>query len=98
MIEKRKEDYKFNQKLVYGVLWKHCSLPLQNSIRGTEKISATVQDKNVVSLRAEVKRLCDVYDRYPQECNSWLEAGNTFVESEIVIEGDVEMCAVRNSE
>jgi hypothetical protein len=28
------------------------------------------------------------YDRYLQECNAWLEAGNTFVESEIVIEGD----------
>jgi len=28
------------------------------------------------------------YDRYLQECNAWLEAGNTFVESEIVYEGD----------
>ena len=85
--------------------------------------SATVQDENVVSLWAEVKRLCTVgvmlnadpeklqrdadfrftkvhqlsyesvsmfYDRYLQECNAWLEAGNTFVESEIVYEGDVD--------
>ena len=60
MIEKRKEEYKFNKKLVYGVLWKNRSLPLQNSIRGTEGFSATVQDENVVSLWAEVKRLCTV--------------------------------------
>ena len=60
MIEKRKEEYKFNKKLVYGVLWKHCSLPLQNSIRGTEGFSVTVQHENVVSLWAEVKRLCTV--------------------------------------
>ena len=26
------------------------------------------------------------YDRYLQECNAWFEAGNSFVESEIVIE------------
>ena len=60
LIEKRREDYKFNKKLVYGVLWKHCSLPLQNSIRGTEGFSATVRDEDVVSLWAEVKRLCTV--------------------------------------
>ena len=30
------------------------------------------------------------YDRYLQECNAWLEAGNTFVKSEIVIEGDAD--------
>jgi hypothetical protein len=28
------------------------------------------------------------YDRYLQDCNAWLEAGNKFVESEIVYEGD----------
>ena len=28
--------------------------------------------------------------RYLQECNAWLEAGNTFVESEIVYEGDLD--------
>ena len=120
LIEKRREDYKFNKKLVYGVLWKHCSLPLQNSIRGTEGFSATVRDEDVVSLWAEEKRLSTVgvmlnadpeklqrdadfrftkvhqlsyesvsmfYDRYLQECNAWFEAGNTFVESEIVMEG-----------
>jgi hypothetical protein len=27
------------------------------------------------------------YDRYLQECNAWLEAGNTFIESEIIMEG-----------
>ena len=30
------------------------------------------------------------YDWYLQECNAWLEAGNTFVESEIVYEGDLD--------
>ena len=103
------------------MLWKHCSLPLQNSIRSTEGYAATVRDENVVSLWAEVKRLCTVgvnikadpekvqrdadfrfnkvhqlnyesvsmfYDRYLQEFNAWVEAGNTFVESEIIIEGD----------
>jgi len=28
------------------------------------------------------------YDQYLQEGNAWLEAGNVFVKSEIVIEGD----------
>ena len=42
------------------MLWKHCSLPLQNSIRGTEGFSATVRDEDVVSLWTEVKRLCIV--------------------------------------
>ena len=46
--------------MVCGVLWKHCSLPRQNSIRGTEGFSATVRDEDVVSLWAEVKRLCTV--------------------------------------
>ena len=32
----------------------------------------------------------DVLRSIPSECNAWLEAGNTFVESEIVIEGDVD--------
>ena len=60
MIDKRKEEYKFNEKLVYGVLWKHCSLLLQNSIRGDEGFSATVQDENVVFQWAEVQRFCTV--------------------------------------
>ena len=42
------------------MLWKHCSLPLQNLIRGTEGFSATVREEDVVSLWAEVKRLCTV--------------------------------------
>ena len=28
------------------------------------------------------------YDRYLQECNAWFEAGNIFVESEIVMQGN----------
>jgi len=28
------------------------------------------------------------YDRYLQECNAWFEAGNTFVESEKVMESN----------
>ena len=41
----KKEDYIFNNKSVYGVLWKLCSLSLQNSIRGTERFSGIIRRK-----------------------------------------------------
>ena len=35
MVMRREEEYLYDEKLSYGVLLKHCSLVLQNSIHGT---------------------------------------------------------------
>ena len=121
LVIKREDDYKFHKKLAYGILWKHCSLALQNSIRGTANYSETSSNENVSALWQEVKRLCTVgvmtnadpekvqrdadfrfvkvhqmsnesvssfYDRYLQEVNAWTEAGNAFVDAELIMEGE----------
>jgi hypothetical protein len=120
MILKREEEFKFNKKLAYGVLWKHCSLALQNSIRGIAEFERISSEEDVVTLWIEVKRLCTVgvvvnadpekvqrdadfrfmkvhqfynesvpafYDRYLQEVNAWIQAGNAFVDAELIMEG-----------
>ena len=48
LIEK-KRTIKSIKILIYGVLLKYCSLPLQNSIRGIEVFSATVRDEDVIT-------------------------------------------------
>ena len=121
MVMRREEEYLYNKKLSYGVLWKHCSLALQNSIRGTLDYTEMSETEDALQLWESVKKLCTVgvvtnadpdkvqrdadfrfsrvhqyasesvsgfYDRYLQEVGAWTEAGNAFVESEIIIEGD----------
>jgi hypothetical protein len=34
------------------------------------------------------------YDRYLQEVNAWIEAGNAFVDAELIMEGDGEDAAI----
>ena len=115
----REEEYLYNKKLSYGVLWKHCSLAFQNSIRGTIDHTQMSESEDAMQLWENVKRLCTVgvvtnadpdkvqqretadfrfsrvhqyasesvsgfYDRYLQEVGAWTEAGNAFVESEII--------------
>ena len=60
MILKREDEYNFNKKLSYGILWKHCSLALQNSIRGTSEYGYFSSLEDVSALWVEVKRLCTV--------------------------------------
>jgi hypothetical protein len=121
LVMRREEEYLYNKKLAYGVLWKHCSLALQNSIRGTLDYTDMSENENALELWEHVKRLCTVgvvinadpekvqrdadlrfnsisqlpsesvsgfYDRYLQEVNAWVEAGNAFVDTEIIVEGD----------
>ena len=45
----KKRTIKSIKILIYGVLLKYCSLPLQNSIRGIEGFSATVRDEDVIT-------------------------------------------------
>ena len=117
----REEEYLYNKKLSYGVLWKHCSLALQNSIRRTIDYTEMSESEDAMQLWENVKRLCTVgvvtnsdpdkvqrdadfrfscvhqyasesvsgfYDQYLQEVGAWTEAGDAFVELEIIIEGD----------
>ena len=60
MILKREDEYNFNKNLPYGVLLKHCSFALQNSIRGTSEYEYFGSLEDVSALWVEVKRLCTV--------------------------------------
>ena len=127
MLMKREDDFKFNMKLTYGVLWKHCSLALQNSLRSMSEYEEYSSEEDVHALWTDIKRLCTVgvltnadpekvqrdadfrfvkvhqynnesvtafYDRYLQEVNAWIEAGNAFVDAELIMEGDGEDAAI----
>jgi hypothetical protein len=59
-VMKRQEEYNVNKKLAYGILWKHCTLPLQNCIRSAEGFEDIERDEDVVRLWKEVKRLSTV--------------------------------------
>jgi len=118
---RREEEFTFNQKLAYGVLWEHCSLALQNSVRGVAEFARIISQEDVAGLWYEVKRICTVglvlnadpeqvqreadsrfknvhqfynetvpafYDRFLQEVSAWVQAGNAFIEVEIIMEGD----------
>jgi len=56
----REEEYLYNKKLSYGVLWKHCSLALQNPIRGTIDCTEMSESEDALQLWENVKRLCTV--------------------------------------
>ena len=56
----REEEYLYNKKPSYGVLWKHSSLALQNSIRGTIDYTQMSELDDAMQLRGNVKRLCTV--------------------------------------
>jgi hypothetical protein len=60
MLMKREDDFKFNMKLTYGVLWKHCSLALQNSLRSMSKYEEYSSEEDVHALWTDIKRLCTV--------------------------------------
>jgi hypothetical protein len=127
MLMKREDDFKFNMKLTYGVLWKHCSLALQNSLRSMSEYEEYSSEEDVHALWTDIKRLCTVgvltnadpekvqrdadfrfvkvhqynnesvttfYGRYLQEVNAWIEAGNAFVDAELIMEGDGEDAAI----
>jgi len=60
MLMKREDDFKFNMTLTYGVLWKHCSLALQNSLRSMSEYEEYSSEEDVHALWTDIKRLCTV--------------------------------------
>jgi len=60
LVIKREDDYKFHKKLAYGILWKHCSLALQNSIVAQPTILKPVRT-----------RMCQHYGRRSSVYAPW---------------------------
>ena len=60
MVVHREEESLYNKKPSYGVLWKHSSLALQNSIRGTIDYTQMSESDDARQLWGNVKRLCTV--------------------------------------
>ena len=57
---KREEEYRLNMKLTYGVLLKHCSPALPNSVRATADFKSISSYEDVSALWVEVKCLYTV--------------------------------------
>ena len=121
IVMRNEDEYKRNKKLTYALLWKHCTMQLQNSLRAMEDFEDIDASEDVVMLWKEIKRICTVglmnnadpdkvqrdadfrfqgvhqrynepvsafYDRYLQECEAWISAGNRFIEVEYLKEGE----------
>jgi hypothetical protein len=58
LIIKKEEDYKENKRLVYSILWSHCSPSLQNAIKQARDYDEIEENKDLLELWTSIDALC----------------------------------------